>query len=115
MLLVNKASPTKDSAVIIESSGRLDSYTIADLQSQLNDAIASQPRLIAVELSKVDFIDSRALAVMVQAMHNCRDAQIDFCLLGPNGAVRRILELTRLDKAINIFLNSEEAIHYFNS
>ena len=112
---MNKALTSKDSAVIIKSSGRLDSYTAADLQSQLEHAIDNQPPFVAVDLSQVEFVDSRALAVIVQGMHNCRTNQIDFCILGPNASVRRILELTRLDKAINIFTNSDEATQYFRS
>lgn len=110
---MKKPSTATDCRAVIESSGRLDSYTVPDLQSQLNEVIENGPSLVAIDLSAVDFIDSRALAVIVQGMHNCRDAHIHYCIVGPTEAVRRIFSLTKLDKAIDIFATVDEASQYF--
>lgn len=98
------------SVSVIELNGRLDSHTVPQFQSQIAERINTQPSDLVLELSDVTFIDSRALAAIVQAMHACEKIGAELYLAGPSDSVRRIFELTRLDKAIKIYSNQLEAL-----
>lgn len=103
-------SSAPDSVAVVELSGRLDSHTVEQLKSQIALNIGARPVYLILDLSDVSFIDSRALAAIVQGMHSCQSKNGELCLSGPNKSVRRILELTRLDKAMKIFSSKSEAV-----
>ena len=66
-----------------------------------------------IDLAEVTFIDSSGLVMLVQNMRRCREKGGDLYLCSPQQPVRMVLELTRLDKAIEIFLTQEEACNAF--
>ncbi|MEZ4681164.1 MAG: STAS domain-containing protein [Caldilineaceae bacterium] len=61
----------------------------------------------------MDFMDSSGLAALVQGMKKCRDRGGDLRLCQLQQPVRMILELTRLDKALDIFPSEGDAIASF--
>jgi anti-sigma B factor antagonist len=63
-----------------------------------------------VDLEGVTFIDSTALATLVQGLNRCRKLNGDLHLCGLRQQVYMIFELTRLDKAFNIFVDENHAI-----
>ncbi len=66
-----------------------------------------------MNLAGVQFVDSTALATLVQGMKRCRQLKGDLRLCGLQQPVRMIFELTRLDKAFEIFSGEDEAIQAF--
>lgn len=66
-----------------------------------------------VNLSNTTFVDSTALATLVQALKRCQQVKGDLFLCGMKRPVYMIFELTRLDKAFNIFVDEEHAIRAF--
>lgn len=107
---IDVPSQTTSTTALIELDGRLDSFAASDLKSKITECLGKQPTNLILDLTEVHFIDSRALATIVQGLHACQAAGGDLCICGPNEPVRRIFELTRLDKAIKIFTNSVEAL-----
>lgn len=102
-----------DTVTVIELSGRLDSHSVAQLRQQLAlPATRPLPQII-LDLSGVDFIDSSGLAAIVHGMKQCRASRGDLRLCGLNQSVRMVLELTRLDKALDIFPNQAGALRSF--
>lgn len=102
------------SVAVLELTGRLDSHTVPQLKSQIADYIDSRSAHLVLDISDVTFLDSRALAAIVQGMHACSGIGAELYLAGPNDSVRRIFELTRLDKAIKIYSNRSEALAAIN-
>jgi anti-sigma B factor antagonist len=98
---------------VLTLAGRIDSVTAPELRAQLSRSITRRPPNIVVDLTGVDFIDSSGLAAIVQGMRSCRAGGGNLCLSNPQRPVRMILELTRLDRAIDIFPNDNEAIASF--
>ena len=100
---------------IIELAGRFDAYEVSEVKSWFKNPRNTSHKNIIVNLTNIDFIDSSALAALVQGMKRCRQAEGDLHLSGPQPQVRIIFELTRLDKAFEIYSTEEEAIKAFNS
>lgn len=100
---------------VLSVAGRVDSYSVPQLRERLRIAVnKNQPNLI-VDLAEVNFLDSSGLAALVYGMKNCREKGGDLCLCAPQQSVRMILELTRLDQAIDIFPSETEAMAAFSN
>lgn len=98
---------------ILDVKGSIDTYTVRALYQQLDLAVATKSANLIVNLSEVEFMDSSGLAALVQCMNKCRERGGDLHLCNPQQSVRMILELTRLDKALEIFPTKEDAIASF--
>lgn len=90
---------------VLKLSGRFDSFETAPVIKML----AEFPPQVVVDLGQVTFIDSMALAVLVQGMKHCREQNGDLYLCNLSQPVRIIFELTCLDKAFAIFPTQAEA------
>ncbi len=107
-------SKTKVNVNIVTLSGRLDTYTIAQARTLLDEAVKNTPPNIVVNMQQVSFADSTALSALVMALKHSREAQGNLRLCCLQKPVRMIFELTRLDKVFEIFLTEQEAIQAFN-
>lgn len=99
---------------ILDIKGSVDSYTVRALSQQLEIAMTSKSANLLVNLTNVEFMDSSGLATLVQTMNRCRERGGNLYLCNPQQSVRMILELTRLDKALEIFPTQEDAIASFH-
>ena len=99
--------------VIVALKGRLDSSSAPQLGKSVEKVLlASHPKL-AVDMSGVTFIDSSGLSALVQVMKRCRERQGAMVIFGLQQTVRMIFELTRLDKAFDLFPSEKEALKFF--
>lgn len=100
---------------ILAPIGRVDSHSVSALRKRIDYVTTARPANVVIDLAKVDFMDSSGLAVLVHGMKHCRASGGDLCLCRPAQPIRMVLELTRLDKAIDIFPGTTEALAFFNS
>ena len=105
---------TQNNVRILKLEGRFDTYTSPPIREWLEAAIAQSttPQLV-VNLSGVNFVDSTAMATLVQGMKRCRETKGDLRLCQLQQPVRMIFELTRLDRAFEIFNSESEAVQAF--
>lgn len=102
-----------DNVTVIAVTGRIDSHSVNRLRQQLSVSAARQQANTVLDLGGVDFIDSSGLAAIVHGMKQCRATGGDLRLCRLHQSVRMVLELTRLDKALDIFPNQEGALRSF--
>lgn len=112
MKLTSRSSANPQVA-ILELAGRFDAYEEPQVKQWLAREAASAPAQLIVNLSEVSFVDSTALATLVQGMKHCREQNGDLYLCHLQQPVRIIFELTRLDKAFKIFTDEAAAIAAF--
>jgi anti-sigma B factor antagonist len=99
---------------VLTLGGRLDAYTAPALVKELDRCVTTAPARVLVNLGNVNFIDSTGLAALVQGMKRCREHKGDLRLCGLQKTTRMIFELTRLDKAFEIFADEDQGINSFN-
>lgn len=102
-----------DNVTMIQIVGRIDSHSVHRLRQQLAQSAERQGANIVLDLGGVDFIDSSGLAAIVHGMKQCRATGGDLRLCKLHQSVRMVLELTRLDRALDIFPNQEGALRSF--
>jgi anti-sigma B factor antagonist len=98
---------------VLEISGNFDIYTAGEVRDWFEKTTSKSPANIVVDLSDVNFIDSTALATLVQGMKRAREMNGDIRLSGLQPSVRMVLELTRLDKVFEIFPRQTDAVQAF--
>jgi anti-sigma B factor antagonist len=103
LLRVDRAD--HDGIDVLTLSGELDLASAPVLEQQLR-AIDGQNARIVVDLSNCGFIDSTGLTVLVEAAN--RDG-CSIALVGPNPQVRRVFEITAVDKLMPLFETMAEA------
>ena len=99
---------------VLQLHGRFDAYETPKVTTWLDGNLRPENAQIVVNLKGVNFVDSTALSTLVQAMKRARQHQGDCKLCEVQQPVRIILELTRLDKAFEIFSDEATAMHSFS-
>ncbi|GAB4516200.1 MAG: STAS domain-containing protein [Anaerolineae bacterium] len=94
---------------VVVISGRFDAQQVSEVRG-LMESITVQTANVVVDLHDVNFMDSAALAALVQAMKHCRQSQGDLRVCNLQQPVKVIFELTRLDKAFKIYPSVAEAV-----
>jgi anti-sigma B factor antagonist len=84
-------------AVVIRLAGELDLYNAEAVRSVLLEECALRPERVVVDLSRVEFIDSTALGVLIEARTKLEDRRA-FLLASPALETRRALEISGLDR-----------------
>lgn len=84
-------------AYVVRLDGELDLYNAAQVRTALLDACAKAPERIVVDLAEVEFVDSTALGVLIEARTKL-DNRGGLILAAPRLETRRALEISGLDK-----------------
>lgn len=112
---MNLVSHAVESVAILRLSGRFDNYVAPSVSDWLEQNTAPHHPQVVVNLTNVQFVDSTALATLVQGLNRCRKREGDLYLCGLQQQVLMVFELTRLDKAFHIFVDEDHAIPFFES
>lgn len=85
-----------DDALIIALAGEFDLAMAEPVQEVLTRAMGELPDRLIVDLSKLTFIDSSGLQVIVDAYTRCRDGEPTLTIRPGPPNVQRVFELTNL-------------------
>jgi anti-sigma B factor antagonist len=100
---------TAGEACIVKLGGELDLYNAPQVRDALNHACSGSPQRVVVDLSEVDFIDSTALGVLIEARTRL-DNRRAFLLAAPGLETRRALEISGLDRHFGVHNSVSEAL-----
>jgi anti-anti-sigma factor len=87
----------QNGACVVRLGGELDLYNATDIREALFDACADGPERLVVDLAEVDFIDSTALGVLIEARTKMTNKRA-FLLAAPRLETKRALEISGLDR-----------------
>jgi len=94
-----------DEATTITVAGDLDMAVSPELRDVLTRAIEARAKRIVVNLKDITMMDSSGIAVLIEALRNCRKSRLGLALSSPSAPVKKVLELARLDEGIFEILN----------
>jgi anti-sigma B factor antagonist len=86
--------------VMVRPVGELDLAAAPSLRTALQRAFDAAADAVRVDLSAVTFLDSTALTVLVEAWREAETRVLAFCVGSPAPNVRRVLDITGLDRLI---------------
>jgi anti-anti-sigma factor len=98
-----------DSACVVRLGGELDLYNAHVVREALFDACANGPNRLVVDLSEVEFMDSTALGVLIEARTKLPNRKA-FHLAAPGLETRRALQISGLDRHFAVHDTVPEAL-----
>ena len=87
-----------DGYAVVHLDGDVDLSTSPEARKLILNALQHRRQDLAVDLSKVSYIDSSGVANLVEGYQLARRVDVDFALLGVSGAAMNVLKLARLDQ-----------------
>jgi len=108
-----KVTPLKR-CVLVEVSGRVDSDTAPLLREELNEITDADNYKIVMDCSKLEFISSAGMWVLVNVQKRCkRFNRGEVVLADTPKKVYEILDLAGFDEVFKFFESTAEAVGYF--
>ena len=96
--------------VIVLPDEEIEVYNISEIKEVLFDIIEKGNRKLIMDMSKVEYIDSSGLGVLVSVLKKVKASEGKLVLISPKSSVKQILSLTNLDKVFNIQDTLENAV-----
>jgi anti-sigma B factor antagonist len=82
--------------------GELDLSGVDRAREAIDQAQDSGASLLVLDLSELDFVDSTGLEVMLRAARRAQDEGRRLIVQRPSRYVRRLLELTAIDRSLDV-------------
>ena len=95
---------------VIALTGEVDLYTAPEFKQELVKVIDGSAKHVVVDLSATSFIDSTTLGVLVSGVKRLRPRDGQLLLVVTDRNVRKIFEITGLDRVFPIFDERAKAL-----
>ena len=103
MTLLSFQTTVTGEVAVLALSGELDVAGSALLEQELDRVAADHdPRVVVLDLSTLDFMDSTGLRLVVLADARCRQDGRRFAVVRGNEQVHRVFEITRMAERLEI-------------
>lgn len=89
-------------------SGELDLVSSPELEHALNHALDSDAELVAVDLRRLEFMDSTGLHLLVQAQQRAQETGRRLVLIRGSEQVQRLFDLTGVAEILTIVDSPQE-------
>jgi anti-anti-sigma factor len=96
------------SSVVVRLGGELDLYNAEHVRAALASAADGDHARVVVDMSQVEFVDSTALTVLVEARRKLGKER--FVLAAPQAAIRRTLSVSGIDRHLVVRDSVEDAL-----
>ena len=93
---------------VVVVAGELDLHTSPALRDHLLGLIGSGTARIAVDMSKVDFMDSSSLGALITCLKRLRESDGRLALVGMDGSPMKVMALTGLDRVFDLVGSTDE-------
>lgn len=94
---------------IFNLEGEVDVYTSTQLKQDIAQVIDQDVKFIVLNLSKVEYLDSTGLGVLIGSLKKLREKSGNLVIVSPSVRIMRVFEITGLYKIFNIYPTESEA------
>lgn len=94
---------------VLTLDGKLNMVSAPHLREEVHSCVTAGNNHVAVDLKKVDFIDSSGLGALINGLKATRQAGGDLRIASPTEQVKMVLELTNIDKVLRAYDDAETA------
>lgn len=95
---------------VLDACGEIHVSTAPRFSDRLNAAIAEGKTALVLDLTRVEFIDSTGLSVLLNGLRRITRRHGAMALVCTNPTVLRLFEITRLDSTFEIYPTRDEAL-----
>ncbi|BDU50642.1 STAS domain-containing protein [Haliovirga abyssi] len=111
---VSYSEDKKKKVTIVKIDGEVDVYTSISLKKELNKLLEDNKNRLLINLEKVSYMDSSGLGVLVAMLKKSRKEKGNLKITNLTESIRKIFELTRLNKFFEIFNTEAEGLKSFD-
>jgi anti-sigma B factor antagonist len=105
------AARKEGDAVVAQIRGEIDLHNSPDLRRAILDVLlAAKPTRLVLNLQQVPYMDSSAIAVLVESLQKLRKTGGKLCLTNLQPRVKGLLEIARLDSIFVLAADEAEAL-----
>lgn len=97
-------------AWVITISGELDIATSPQVRELLSEAARDEDKPLVIDLTRCDFVDSTGLATLLHGAKPAQNGESNVALVSVGGEVRKLLELTAIDRTIPVYETLDGAL-----
>jgi anti-sigma B factor antagonist len=98
---------------VMSVTGRVDSATAPELESQLRALVDGGKTHIVLDLKNVEYMSSAGLRAMVSTLKSVKRVNGDLRLANPSARVEEVLHLAGLTSIFTMFPTQEAAVGSF--
>jgi anti-sigma B factor antagonist len=98
-----------DQAVVLTVSGEVDMLSAPRLAEAIHTALTPSPAALIVDLSKVDFLASAGMTVLLTAQNELVPPT-QFAVVAYGAATSRPIQLTKLDSVLPLYSTLDSAL-----
>src|ERR1700744_6017047 len=98
-----------DQAVVLTVSGEVDMLSAPPLAEAIRTALAARPAALIVDLSKVDFLASAGMTVLVTAQDEV-EPPTRFAIVANGAATSRPIKLMGIDSVLSLYSSLDSAL-----
>src|ERR1044072_7219443 len=102
--------PLSESPDVLPLEGEIDLHVSPRVAESLGTLLRRKPKRLVVDLTRVSYIDSSGLAVLIEGMQNMEAYGAKLVLAGLQETVRPIFDIARLDQVFAIFPDPKTAL-----
>ncbi|MEU4248704.1 STAS domain-containing protein [Amycolatopsis sp. NPDC026612] len=99
----------QEEAVVVEVAGDVDTTTAPALVRAADEALAEQPPVLVVDLSRVEFLASPGLTALL-TIHRNAGAGTAVRIVAAGRATLRPIQLTGLEESLSLFPTRDAAL-----
>jgi anti-anti-sigma factor len=108
--IMELSSRKEKGAVIVAAKGRINAVTAPDFEKSIADLTAGEEKFLVVNLGELEYISSAGLRVILATAKNLKAKQGDILLVGLQGTVKEVFELSGFYSIFKIFDTEEAAL-----
>jgi anti-sigma B factor antagonist len=97
-------------ASVIEIQGEVTGFAEEALMSAYNEASDGQARVIILDFSGLDYMNSTGIGLLVTLLIRAQRQQQRLIACGLSSHYRHIFDLTRLDEVFGVYGTTDEAL-----
>ncbi len=94
-------------AVILELQGKFDIETALEFESRLNQVVADQPKVVALNFGQVSYVDSTGTAALIKSTNLVRGYGGELHLYNLKDGVLNVFKLSQLENMFSILTLEE--------
>jgi anti-sigma B factor antagonist len=103
------AVDNEDGIAVLTVGGEVDLATVPALEAAIDEALATQPTALIVDLSDVEFLASAGLQTLVTTQDKL-GTSTQFAVVAHGAATSRPIQLTGLDEIFELYATRAEAV-----
>lgn len=99
---------------VVTVAGYIDAHTFEELEDEVQGLLDDEMFKIAMELSKVNYISSAGIGVLVNIQANCQGSGGNLILINPADCLREVFQMFGIWELFTVVGSEAEAIAVLN-